>query len=299
MAGHGRAAADGGPLRDSLLVVVAGVVLLGAAGTQDVIRSNVERLRAWVDVYEEQLPSIVADERYEQRLVRTRSGLSDRFSTGVASRDTERTRVLVSEFMLVKPAAGFEWIPYRDVFSVDGQPVRDRSDRLAKLLLDPTASSFDAAERIANESTRYNLGNLVRTVNVPTLVLAFLGSRNAACCTVRDHGLASIEGKKLVHISFDETAVPGIVSSQGGFRVRSKGDVWVDADGSLRRSRLIMTVGGTRAEIRVDWEPHRTLGMVVPTEMRESYNYGGREIEGVATYSNIRKFGVSTEEVIR
>jgi len=60
------------------------------------------------------------------------------------------------------------------VFDVDGKPVRDRSERLAKLFLTPTSSSAEQAQMIVGESTRYNIGNLQRTVNVPVLPLVFL-----------------------------------------------------------------------------------------------------------------------------
>jgi hypothetical protein len=285
--------------RVAFAVVALGIAVapgVGARAAGDDILANV---RAWVDRYEAQLPSIVAEERYEQKVIRARRGGRDRFTSGFQSRDTVQTRVLESEFLLVKPVDGFEWIPFRDVSKVDGQVIRDRADRLAKLLMDPTASAYDAAERIANESTRYNIGGLLRTVNVPTLALAFLTTRNAACCKFKVHGTDTIEGERFTRIALDETAVPGVVGSQDGHRVKSKGDVWVRADGALRRSRLVMTVGATRAEIQVDWRPYPGIDMVVPVEMQEYYVYGTREIEGLAVYTNIRRFVVSTQESVK
>ena len=286
-------------VRVPFAAVVLGIVVAVAGRARGADADLLATVRAWVDQYEAKLPSIVAEERYEQKVIRSRRGGRDRFTGGFQSRDTVQTRVLESEFLLVKPVDGFDWIPFRDVFKVDGQVIRDRADRLAKLLLDPTATAYDAAERIANESTRYNIGGLVRTVNVPTLALAFLTTRNAACCKFKIHGPDTIEGERFTRISLDETAVPGVVASQDGHRVKSKGDVWVRPDGALRRSRLVMTVGATRAEIQVDWRPYPGIDLVVPVEMQEYYAYGTREIEGLAVYSNIRKFGVSTHEAIK
>lgn len=273
--------------------------MVATSGAQDPGSDLMGRVRTWVDAYEVQLPSIVAEEHYEQKMIRTRRVVRDRSTVGGATRETAQTRVLDSEFLLVKPAEGFEWIPFRDVFRVDGQPIRDRADRLAKLLMDPSSTSYDAAERIASESTRYNIGGLVRTVNVPTLVLAFLTTRNTRCCKVKVNGPHDIEGERFTRISFDETVVPGVVGSQGGHRVKSKGQIWVRPDGALRRSRIVMNVGTTHAEIQVDWKLYPGLDMVVPVEMQEYYVYGAREIEGLAVYSNIRKFVVSTQEAVK
>ena len=47
---------------------------------------------------------------------------------------------------------------FRDVFSVDGKPVRDRSERLMQLFVSPTASTASQAERISG-------GKLARTTS--------------------------------------------------------------------------------------------------------------------------------------
>ena len=75
--------------------------------------------------------------------------------------------VLRSDFLLVK-IDNRRWLPFRDVFERDGRPVRDRQDRLTKLFLGgATNSALVQAEKIMNESARYNIGNGTRTINVP------------------------------------------------------------------------------------------------------------------------------------
>ena len=218
------------------MAVALGVALIAPVRSQDASRDLPARIRAWVDAYERQLPSIVAEERYEQKVSRLRRGGRDRYTPPPSSaREVVQQRVLESEFLLVKPANGFEWIPFRDVIRVDGQIIRDRADRLARLLLDPTASSYDAAARIGEESTRYNIGGLVRTVNVPTLALAFLTTRNAKCCKVKVHDLDTIEGERFQRMSFDETVVPGIVGTKEGRRVKTKGGWELGGRKALRK----------------------------------------------------------------
>lgn len=253
----------------------------------------IAKLRAWIDAYSEQLQSIVAEERYVQKVIQSRRNVRGGTS------ETTQTRVLESEFLLVKPNQDTRWIPLRDVMRVDGQALGDRAGRLEKLLLDASTASFDAAARIANESSRYNIGGVIRTVNVPTLALAFIQTRNASCCRLHVEGPDQVQGERFTRVSFDETEPPGLVASEGNKRVKSKGDVWVRADGSLRRSRLLMTVGNTKAEIQVDWRHYPGVDIIVPVEMQETYTYGGYVIEGLAVYSHIRKFTVTTEETIK
>mgnify|MGYP003694380831 CR=1 FL=1 len=45
-------------------------------------------------------------------------------------RPASRHRELKSDFLLVK-VGPLEWLPFRDVYEVDGTPIRDREGRLA------------------------------------------------------------------------------------------------------------------------------------------------------------------------
>ena len=68
------------------------------------------------------------------------------------------------------------WQPFRDVFEVDHIPIRDREQRLAKLFLGNKTDSEtqERARAIADESARYNLGAVQRTINNPVFALMFL-----------------------------------------------------------------------------------------------------------------------------
>jgi len=66
---------------------------------------------------------VVAEERYVQNPTSPR-----------------RRRELRSDFLLVKtPRLVPDWFQFRDMFEVDGQPVRDRDARLSRLFLQPGA----------------------------------------------------------------------------------------------------------------------------------------------------------------
>jgi len=76
-----------------------------------------ERAGQYVSTFTERFSNVVAEERYEQHWL------------GQGGRPMGH-RELTSEFLLAKVTDGVGWVPYRDVFEVDGKAVRDRDARL-------------------------------------------------------------------------------------------------------------------------------------------------------------------------
>ena len=72
---------------------------------------------------------------------------------------------------------GEGFVQFRDVFEVDGGAVRDRSERLVKLFMNPSAAAKNRAAEIMRESARYNIGSIERNINVPVLALSFMHPR--------------------------------------------------------------------------------------------------------------------------
>src|ERR1700736_2555267 len=82
-----------------------------------------QRASAYVVEFQRQLSSIVAEEVYVQDIVKQPG-----FVTG-------SHRELRSDLLLIRPAGADRYVEFRDVFAVDGNPVRDRQDRLTALFL--------------------------------------------------------------------------------------------------------------------------------------------------------------------
>lgn len=119
------------------------------------------RLSEFIAAYVRDFRNVVAEEDYRQQLIR--------------GTDTQvQKRRLRSDLLLVRSNADTGWTQYRDVFEVDGQPVRDRSERVQKLFFENPQMASKLAEQISNESARYNVGSLTRTINTPLLPLAYL-----------------------------------------------------------------------------------------------------------------------------
>src|SRR5262245_37143557 len=99
-------------------------------------------LRAAADYianYEQAITAVSAEEEYDQRIPGER-----------------KQRRLRSHLVLIaEPASG--WIEFRDVFEVDGKPVRDREERLVRLFLTPSTDQQIQAAQIVQESARFNI----------------------------------------------------------------------------------------------------------------------------------------------
>jgi hypothetical protein len=254
----------------------------------------VERAVAYVERFQEEFGSVVSEERYEQRLRRIAipgSG-SVQQRGGVGPQET----TLVSDFLLVE-VKGEGWLPFRDVFERDGKPVRDREQRLAAIFLKGGRNAIDQARAVMNEGARYNIGNINRNINTPTLTLAFLTGRHRSRFEFklgkRDDSSPGVE------VEFREKGRPTFIATTGGRDLPVSGRFRIsDADGIVLRSELDALDTGVEAHIIVTYQRDEGLGLFVPARMEERYRRprDPMEVYGVATYSRFRRFQVSTSE---
>jgi hypothetical protein len=241
------------------------------------------RLVDYVQAYERQYSGLVAEEEYRQS------------SRGQNSR-------IRSDYLLVKPEKASEWISFRDVYEVDGVTVRDRDDRLRRLFLEPGIDISSQLMAIRAESARYNLGSVVRDVNVPLFVLKFLRPDTRTRFHFRLAGTRRKSGVEAWRIEFDERVRPTLIADLQGHDVVAKGWLLVDElTGAIVETGLKVEENGSMGEIIVSFRHDSSLGMWVPGEMEETYKTMGLRsyeplIEGKATYSKYRRFQVKTEE---
>jgi hypothetical protein len=271
------------------------LALATAAPAQSDFPGLLARAAAYVDVFQRSFGSIVAEERYEQTMRRAPGSNSTSVQRGGGGLD--RT-VLVSDFLLVQ-VPGEGWLPFRDVFERDGKQLRDREERLAKIFLAGSRTAIDQARAIMNEGARYNIGNVDRNINVPTLPLPFLtplhSQRFAFKAGKREE---SDEG---VIIEFRETARPTFITTTGGRDLPVTGRYWVDEPtGTVLKTELHALDVSVEAHITVTYQKDSGTGLMVPARMEERYRRGRDpvEVRGVATYSRFRRFQVSTSEEI-
>jgi hypothetical protein len=193
---------------------------------------------------------------------------------------------------------------------VDGSPVRDRTDRVRELLLSDAARRADLFRQITFESARYNLGDLRRELNLPTLTLSLLRRQNHARFQFKRAKDETLDGRVCRVLGYQEKGIPTLIGTPKGGDIFIYGRVWIDqADGRVRRTELrFERTGRGRTYIRVDYQPLENLAILVPALMWEWYEgadqlgrIGGdlTAIQGLATYGKIRRFQVTTAEEIK
>lgn len=266
-------------------VVLLAAVLVAATMpgvSQEALGAVLRRAAAYAETYHRDFTSIVAEEHYVQRVAR-RSG----------SPGTHRT--LRSDFMLLRGEPGqAAWISFRDIFEVDGRPVSGERGRLERWLHDSRESFASRARALAFDQARYNIGDIVRTINVPLLPLEFLIQDNQRRMRFRLHGNDGFHTRDTIIVAYEERRRPTIIRTPDGANVPASGRVWIErASGRVYQTELRTGERDTRlvrTTITVSYEPNERLNMLVPVAMEETYVTDRETITGSARYSNYRRF---------
>ncbi|HET9266700.1 MAG TPA: hypothetical protein VFO31_01000 [Vicinamibacterales bacterium] len=256
---------------------------------QPEVGAIVDRAAAYVEQFQRRFGTMVTEERYEQ-------SIQEAITIGARARPQMERVVLVSDFLLVQ-VPGEGWMPFRDVFERNGQKLRDREERLANLFLNGSSrSSVEQARQIMLESTRYNIGTIERTINLPTLPMVYLTEAHRGRFQFE---LVKRDPDDGTLVQFREVRGPTYISTRNGRDMPSTGRFWLDeATGAIRRTELDVEDSTVEAHIKVAYRLDGGLGVWVPVRMEERYRDRGStsEVRGVATYSRFRKFQVNTSE---
>ena len=232
-------------------------------GLDDVL----SRAGTYVEEFRAQLAGIVAEETYIQQ------------------ESPGQRREVRSDLFLVRSDTFPHWLQYRDTFEVDGRPVRDRGDRLTDLIRQPGAMAAAQAQRIARESSRYNLGPVARTINVPLMPLVFLEPGNQKrfrFSRAPDRERPAVARAEPGHfrlttevwvVRFEERQRPTIIRDHFNRRnVPSQGRFWIEPhSGRVLMSEMRSSHPDVRAEITVSYQSESLVGLLVPIAMHETY----------------------------
>ena len=259
------------------------------------------RIHAYVERFQRELPSIVAEEHYVQVVSSTKSPSAEAVENGRLEAVASDKRVLRSDVMMVTAPGTSGWVLFRDVFEVDGQRIRDREDRLLALLQSPDADATAQARRLAAESARYNLGRVQRTTNLPDSALLYLKAASASRMNFDAPRAATpVDGAETLVIRFRETARPTIVTSLRGTNVPASGQVWAHAaTGAIVKVEFKLSDMSTDGVFVVEFAFDEVSGLRLPQKMAERYTSPNEDVRATAQYSNVRRFNVSTNETLR
>jgi hypothetical protein len=269
-----------------LVMLMAGAGLAAVlAASQQVAPDLLLRMQSFAARYQRDAPSLVAEERYLQ--------------TVTYRRGAPESREMTSELVMVRLAGSSSWVSLRDVLVVDNRRIRDREERLLKLLRSADVSAFAQASKLAQESARFNLGRVRRTMNVPDVALEYLQPQHLHRMAFETPRTDTVDNRRVVIFRFKEAVGPSILRDMAGGDLLAGGRVWADPEsGAIVRTELVVRDRYSVGTSVVDFRTEPRLAMRVPVKMTERYVTRGEDISAVATYSNFRRFVVSTTEKV-
>ena len=246
-----------------------------------------DRLGKYVDQYEKDLAAVVSEELYVQDVTTINGMFGDK-------------RNLKSD-LLLSNAGELGWVAFRDVYEVDGKPVResDRRDRLINLFVKPTGDSKEQVQKIVAESARFNVGWVNRNINVPTMVMQFASTAQQHRSEFKRGGTVPIGDIEAREIRFQEKKLPRMINTRDG--AAAAGKFWIEeATGRVLKTELRVTTGNTTALVIVAYEFQPKLKLWLPVLMNERYATPRQPvITGRATYQNFRQFDVKVDLIVK
>jgi hypothetical protein len=255
-----------------------------------------------------ELSNVVAEERYVQDSsaflpVVPIPGLTRGAGRGALppltmTSTTAKHRELKSDFLIDRSISN-QLQPFRDVFEVDGVPIRDREQRLAKVFLAKKGDLAARAKEIAEEGARYNLGSVERTINHPLFALMYLETVEREHVRFTLGKTDRIGGVAVRIVEFVEEGRPTIVIGRPGEEMPAFGRFWIESEtGRLVKAEVRIERKDIKANLTTEFRADERLGINVPSQMHERYELPDSTVTGLATYSRFRRFGVESKEEV-
>ena len=187
----------------------------------------------YVMAYEQKFTLLAADETYVQELQRPPNPGDNLSRTnpggGMRAGGAMSRLVIKSDFLLVQLGGDGEgWMPFRDAYEVKGAKVRNRDERLLKLFQGDDQERFEKAAKFNEVTASHNLGNVARTINIPTLAMMFLHPRVNERFEFTDEGEETIAGRVLRRAAYREVVRPTLIKTTRGRDLALTGHLWID-----------------------------------------------------------------------
>lgn len=287
-------------LASSLIVLASLAVVAATPSAQHQGRALddlLDRATRYVLAYEQSFTLLVADEVYLQEIRRPPNPGTNLTRTnpggGMLAGGAMKIQELRSDFLLVQLGEGAGWMQVRDVFEVNASKVRDRDDYLISLFVSSHPARFEEADRVVQESKKFNIGTVDRSVNHPTLAMMFLHPRVRERFAFDDQGIDTLNMRSVVRLGYREMTRPTLIKTTRGRDLALAGNLWIDsATGTVVKTELNVADPDVRAQVTVTFRNDDKLKMWVPSQMEEYYKatQSVDDIFATANYSNVRKY---------
>ncbi len=247
----------------------------------------IRRATEYVGKYEANLGNLIGTENYVQSATwqslsesndsYTRQGPIQPSVSSTAVKKIDRR--MLSDFLLIQ--VGPQWVPLREVNELNGAKVRNE---LQSPFDESPANNTKRFNSMKADSTKYNIGDVIREINLPTFALQVLRQNETSRFDFEKNGTEMIDGTMTWRIRFRETRGRALVTTATGKNLYSTGTLWINTEtGAVLKTEFIVDNRAATPEIKskvvVTYVGERNLGFLVPGLMLEHYERGDNIID--------------------
>ena len=252
-----------------------------------------QRASDYVTKYEAELGNLIGTEEYVQNVAWI--GVGGARNGMIAKREQRR---ISSDFLIIQ--VGKEWSALRKANRVDGAKIKDDKQSFETAFDDSPAGNTKRFNQMKEDSTRYNIGGILREINLPTFALEVLRKSEIERFSFEKVGVSKIDGVATWEIRFKETRGWTLVHGLPDQELFSHGTFWVEPEsGRVLKTEFMVENNFTPSPIKgrvvVNYETSKKLDMLVPSLMMEKYEDQYNTIDCRADYLNFRQFEVEVK----
>ncbi len=255
-----------------------------------------QRATEYVTKYEEDLGNLIGSEEYTQNVAWMATGNS-RYGM-IAKKEQRRTS---ADFLIIQ--IGQTWSALRKVNRVDGLKVKEVQQTFDTVFDDSPAGNTKRFLEMKLDSTRYNIGGVIREINLPTFALEVLRKREVSRFTFEKAGTSKVEGVQTWEVRFHEMMAPTLVHGDPKDpeqELFSHGTLWIEPEtGRVLKTEFVVENSFEKPAIKarnvVTYAPGKRANILVPSLMIEHYENERSTIDCRADYSNFRPFEVDVK----
>jgi hypothetical protein len=255
----------------------------------------VKRASDYVTKYEEELGNLIGTEHYTQNVawlsMGSRSGM-------IGRREQRRTS---SDFLIIQ--LGRSWFALRKVNTVDGLKVKEETPSFDDAFDGSPAANTRLFMSMKADSTKYNIGGVLREINLPTFALEVLRRTELQRFEFTKEDVSKIDGVTVWEIKFRELSPPTLVHGNPKIpeqELFSRGTFWIEPEtGRVLKTEFIVENHFEKVPVKartvVTYSKGTRVPILVPTLMIERYENEAGTIDCRADYTNFRPFEVDVK----
>jgi hypothetical protein len=243
------------------VAVLAALAVSPAAGRQVSLEDVLARAADYHATYVQKVSGVSMDEQVQLLDV-----------TGGKSRGVIR----ISSDVVLAGLQG-QVIALRDPYAVDTQPLREKGSRISKLLgapATPSLKDWELASSYPAKGSIHFILDIQLKVNEPTSALQFISSALQPKMKYRLDGNKKMNGVPVVGVRFEEPTGQlweHLLGTRSN--ARATGRIWIDpATGAVHQTELWVDSKAENAIVSVKYAPSESLGLLLPSEMVDSYD---------------------------